>query len=54
MASSKVTVVLLARADAVFAFAGLGFVAVADVNFFATFFAMAPSANAGRPNDGEE
>ena len=40
---------LLARAGAVLAFAGLGFVAFLDVDFFA----MVLSANAGRPDDGE-
>ena len=40
---------LLGRAVAVLAFAGLGFVAFLDVNFFA----MVRSANFGRPDDGE-
>ena len=40
---------LLARPGAVLAFAGLGFVAGLDVDFFA----MVPSATAGRPEDGE-
>ena len=39
---------LLARAGAALVFAALGFVAFLDVNFFA----MVPSANAGRSEDG--
>jgi hypothetical protein len=49
MASSKVTVVPFVRAGAVLALAALGFVAFVDVNFFA----IVPSADAGRPDDGE-
>jgi hypothetical protein len=39
----------LAGAGVVLAFAALGFVVFSDV----TFFAMVPSADAGRPDDGE-
>jgi len=42
-------VVILAGACAGLALAALGFVAFLDVNFFA----IVPSANAGRPDDGE-
>jgi hypothetical protein len=59
MASSRVTPALLARAGADLAFAAFGFAVLTFAVFgFAafldtTFFAIAPSANIGRPNDGE-